>query len=260
MKKISAIIFLSIYGLLSAYSQGEIDDQEKIFYRNERTFAATICTNGYGLGFRYAKRLDGYRKSTYELELSYVKDEQETKISLNSAQTLGTSFVPGKVNAFYTLHTGIGYQKELFQKRDRGGISIRYFYNFGPTIGFLKPIYYLVIDSTGNPVPMKFELDAINNIQGKAAFYKGLDEIFLIPGAYGKFGFTFEFGKADQIFSAIETGIELNLFVKKIPIMANDQNRFSFFSFFLSYRFGKVIDAKFKSNPNKIDEIINKQQ
>jgi hypothetical protein len=259
MKTVTAIIFFIFYGLGSVFCQGEIDDQDKIFYRNERTFAGTLNTNGIGLGFRYAKRLDGFRKSTYELEFSYVKDDQETKISLNSSQTLGTSFVPGKVNAFYTLHLGIGYQKELFQKRDRGGISIRYFYNFGPTIGFLKPIYYLVYDSTGHAVPMKFELDAINNIQGKAPYYKGLGEIFIIPGAYGKFGFTFEFSKADQVFSAIETGIELNLFVKKIPIMANDNNKFSFFTFFLSYRFGKVIDAKFKSKTNKLDEIVAPQ-
>ena len=256
MKTVSAIIFLILYGLLSAYPQGEIDDQEKIFYRNERTFAGIVNTNGFGLGFRYAKRLDGYRKSTYELELSYVKDEKETKISLTSAQNFGSSFVPGKLNAFFTLHAGIGYQRELFQKRDRGGISIRYFYNFGPTIGILKPIYYMV---QGSQDPVKFEIDIGKNIEGKAPFYKGLNEISLVPGAYGKLGMTFEFSKADQIFSAIETGVELNLFVKKIPIMANDHNKFSFFSFFLSYRFGKVIDAKFNNTPNKVDEIINKQ-
>jgi hypothetical protein len=256
MKTVLAIIFLILFGLLSVFSQGEIDDQEKIFYRNERTFAATINTDGYGLGFRYAKRLDGFRKSTYELEFSYVKDEAETKISLNSSQQAGTSFVFGKVNAFYTLHAGIGYQRELFQKRDRGGISIRYFYNFGPSIGLLKPVYYMVKDSLK---PQKFEPDAISNIEGKAPFIKGLNETFIIPGAYGKFGFTFEFSKADKIFSAIETGIELNLFVKKVPIMANNSNKFAFLSLFLSYRFGKVIDAKFKSTPNKVDELINKQ-
>jgi hypothetical protein len=260
MKTVSAIIFLILCGLLSTYSQGEIDDQEKIFYRNERTFAAIINTNGYGLGFRYAKRLDGFRKSTYELGLFYVKDEAETKISLSSTQQVGTSFVFGKINAFYTLHTGIGYQRELFQKRDRGGISIRYFYNFGPSIGILKPIYYLYyVDSVKSNIPKKFELDAITNIEGKAPFFKGMNEIFIIPGAYGKFGFTFEFSKADQIFSAIETGAELNLFVKKVPIMANNTNQFAFFSLFLSYRFGKVIDAKFDSGPNKIDALINKQ-
>jgi hypothetical protein len=256
MKTVPAIIFFCFYGLLSAYSQGEIDDQEGIFYRNERTFAPIIKTEGYSFGFRYAKRLDGFRKSTYELELSYVKDESETKISFNSSQQVGSSFVYGKLNSFFTLHTGIGYQKELFQKRDRGGISIRYFYNFGPSIGILKPIYYL-FDNFEEP--QKFEPDVNANIQGKAPFIKGLDEIFIIPGAYGKFGFTFEFSKTDHIFSAIETGAELNLFVKKIPIMADNDTKFSFFSFFLSYRFGKVIDAKFKSDRNKIDDLINQQ-
>jgi hypothetical protein len=259
MKTVSVIILFILFGQLSAYSQGEIDDQNKIFYRNERTFAPTLNTDGYGFGFRYAKRLDGFRKSLYEIEFSYVKDEQETKISWNTSQGVGNSFVPGKINAFYTLRTGVGYQRELYQKRDRGGISIRYFYNLGPVLGILKPIYYYVIDSSGNQVPIKFQIDAINNIQGKAPYFKGFSEIFVIPGAYAKFGFTFEFSKSDKSFSALETGIGVNLFVKKVPIMANNSNKFAFFSIFLSYRFGKVIDAKFKSNPNKIDEVINKQ-
>jgi len=258
IKRVPVFLFIITCCLELTHSQGEIDDQEKVFYRNERTFAAIINTDGYGGGFRYAKRLDGYRKSTYELELSYVKDEEETKISLYSSQQLGSSFVPGKVNAFFTLRGGIGFQKEMFQKRDKGGISIRYFYNFGPVLGILKPIYYEVIDSSGNPVAIKFELDAINNIQGRAPFYKGLDEISLVPGAYGKFGLTFEFSRYDKTFSAIETGVALNIFTKKVPIMADNDNKFAYFTFFLSYRFGKIIDSQFNNKLNKVDEIISK--
>jgi len=257
MRKISAIFLLLVANLMIVYAQGEIDDQKKIFFRNERTFAGIINTEGYGFGFRYAKRLDGFKKSTYELEFSYVKDEEETKVSKYYSQQIGSSFVPGKVNAFFTLRAGVGFQKELFQKYDRGGISIRYFYNFGPVLGILKPIYYEVEKSKDSIVVKKFELDEISNIQGRAPFYLGMDEISLVPGAYCKFGFTFEFGRYDKTFSAIETGIALNIFTKKVPIMADNDNKFAYFTFFLSYRFGKIIDAQFKDDINKVDELLN---
>jgi hypothetical protein len=258
MKTISAILFLILLNLESAFSQGEIDTQSKILYRNERTYAVTLNSNGYSADFRYAKRLNAFKKSLYALEFSYIKHEKEAKAPISSQQ-LGNGFVFGKLNSFWALRTGVGLQKELFQKQDKGGISIRYFYHFGPVIGFLKPIYYeLGPDSTGHSPIVKFE-PHLSNIQNKAPFYDGLSELSVVPGAYGKFGFTFEFSKADQVFSAIEIGAELNLFVKNIPIMANDHNKLTFFSFFLSYRFGKVIDAKFNSTPNKIDEILKKR-
>jgi hypothetical protein len=256
MRTVSAILIFTLFIITSVFPQGEIDDQKKIFYRNERTFAATLNSNGYGGNFRYAKRLDGFRKSTYEIDLFYVKHEKEAKITIYSSQQLGNSFVFGKLNSFFTLHVGIGLQKEIFEKHDKGGISIRYFYNFGPTIGILKPIYYEVItDTSGSVVTMKFESHLIN-IQRKAPFYVGLKEISFVPGAYSKFGFTFEFSKSEKVISAIETGIAIDAFVKKMPIMANNENHWLFFSFFLSYRFGKVIDAQFKNKTTKLDEVL----
>lgn len=257
MKTISVILFFVLMSLKSAYPQGEIDTQNKILYRNERTYGLTLNSNGYGIDFRYAKRLDGFKKSLYAIELSYVKHEKEAKITLLSTQGLGNSFVFGKLNAFYTLRGGIGFQKELFQKQDKGGISIRYFYHIGPVIGFLKPIYYEVAtDTSGNIVTMKFE-SHLTNIQRKAPFYEGLKELSLIPGAYGKLGFTFEFSKNDEVFSAIETGMALDAFIKVIPIMANNENHWLFFSFFLSYRFGKVIDSQFKNKSTKLDKVLS---
>lgn len=255
MKIILVILFISLTLTQKLYSQGEIDDQKKLFYRNERTFAVIINTDGYGGGFRYAKRLDATRKSTYEVEFSYVKDEEEVKVPPYASQGFGSSFVPGKLNAFFALRGGIGYQKELFQKRDKGSISIRYFYNFGPVLGIVKPIYYKVDNGKGEEI-MKYDASVIDNIVGKASFFKGIDEISLVPGAYGKFGLTFEFSKSDAIFNAIETGMAMNLFPKKIPIMDDNDNKFGFFTFFLSYRFGKIIDAQFDSKINKVDELV----
>jgi hypothetical protein len=245
------------------FAQGEIDDQEKIFYRNERTFAAFLTSTGIGGNFRYAKRITAFKKTLYEIDLVNIKHPKEVKMSTSSTTLASRSFVYGKLNHFYNLRAGIGLQKEIFQKFDKGGISIRYFYNLGPTLGIKKPIYYYIyqISADGQITGQKIEKFDITQhvdprIMSRASYFNGIGEISFTPGLYGKVGFTFEFGKYDEILHAIEAGVILDAFLKKIPIMAIENNKQVFFSMFLSYRFGKIIDSRFKSKKTPIDEII----
>ncbi|MBN1952152.1 MAG: hypothetical protein JW801_13200 [Bacteroidales bacterium] len=264
MKKIAAILICLILPLHFILAQGEIDEEEKIFFRNEQTYAITLNTHGLSGGFRYARRIDAFRKTIYDAEFAQIKDAEEIKITFSSSSQIGGSFVYGKLNSFGTLRAGIGLQKELFRKYDKGGISIRYFYCGGPSIGFTKPIYYDIITINYTPdgqqtdgiERMKFEPHVLNNILRKAPFYVGLTETRVIPGLYGKFGFTFEFSKKDMVFNALEVGVVMDAYIKKIPIMANENNTWYFPAFFLSYRFGKVIDSQFKPGKNKIDELL----
>jgi hypothetical protein len=264
MKTVTAILFFILITIIPAFTQGEIDDQEKIFYRNERTYAILLNTNGWGGNFRYAKRINGFKKTLYEIDLSKIKHEKELKITFSSSQQFGTSFVYGKLNTLFTLRGGIGIQKELFTKEDKGGISIRYFYTLGPSIGLQKPVYYEIFvaspDSlSGIPYEtkiVKFESHLLDQIQRRAPFYVGLKELSIVPGLYCKFGFTFEFGKNDASFNAIETGVIVDAFIRKIPILANNQNHWYFPGFFVSYRFGRIIDAQLKKPPSKLDNIL----
>ncbi len=264
MRPLAYILFFFLFATCRLSAQGEIDEQEKIFYRNEKTYAATLSTNGFAGNFRYAKRLDARRKTLYEIGFTYIKHEKEYKISSNSTPNLSGRFVFGKTNSLFSLRMGIGSQKELYRKEDKGGISIRYFYNFGPSFGLQKPVYYDVIvleeDVNGDNVyvrkRMKFEPHVLDVVQ-RAPFYVGLDEITLIPGIYGKFGFTFEFSKADEAFNAIEVGLVVDAYIKKIPIMANEHNHFIFPAGYISFRFGKVIDSQFSGRKrNKLDEVL----
>ena len=252
-----------IFSNCLTFAQGEIDDQEQIFYRNERTFAAFLTSTGVGGSFRYAKRITAFKKTLYEIDLVSIKHPKEVKISTTISTLAGRSFVYGKLNHFYNLRAGIGLQKEIFQKFDKGGISIRYFYNFGPILGIKKPIYYNIyeISADGTITGQKIEKFDITQhvdprIMSKASYFKGIDEISFTPGLYGKAGFSFEFGKYDEILHAIETGIIFDAFLTRIPIMAIENNKQVFFSLFLSYRFGKVIDSRFKRRKTAIDEII----
>ena len=66
-------------------------------------------------------------------------------------------------------------------------------------------------------------------ITGRASFFKGFDEISVIPGAFGKFGLTMEFGRNEQIINALEAGLVVDAFIKKVPIMATEDNHWLFF-------------------------------
>jgi hypothetical protein len=254
------ILFLCI-GNLKLYCQGELDTQDKIFYRNERTYAFLLNSNGFGFNFRYAKRIDAFRKTLYEVEFNHLKHPKEIKARL---YTTNRNIVFGQLNSVYTLKGAIGYQKEFFQKRDLGSISIRYFTNGGLSLAMLKPVYFEYQDNvTGEPYYDKFQQHG--NFIGKGPFVKGINEISMVPGLYGKIGLSFEYSKIDKIYHALEFGMAFDAYAKKVKIMDTPANKILyllpddqfFITLFVSYRFGKVIDTQFNPKHNAIDNMIS---
>jgi hypothetical protein len=148
------------------------------------------------------------------------------------------------------LNLAYGRQHEVFKKFDIGGVAIRYFYGGGPSIGFYKPIYYEILYPVSlydySIVTEKFNesIHQAIDIYGRAPFLKGLDEIKVVPGLYAKAGVNFEYSKYDEILHAIEIGASVQIYPRRIPIMANDDNNFLYLSIFASYRFGRIIDPK----------------
>jgi hypothetical protein len=83
----------------------------------------------------------------------------------------------------------------------------------------------------------------------------GFDELKLIPGLYGKAGFSFEYSHKDAVLHALEAGISITAYPKEIPIMATEYNNWLFFTLHVGYRFGRIIDiseaARSKSRKEK---------
>lgn len=240
-------VFFMLINSVSLSGQGELNTQRRTLYRNERTFGIFLNSNGLGADFSYAERLNARNHRLYQVELLYLKHPKEVKIT-NSIYT-NKSFVFGKINNFYEIRGQWGTQSEIYRKNDANGISVRYFYTLGPTIGLLKPIYYEIWVNSGSPTdPYTLKVDKFNtsihqlDIYGKARFTEGLDEISIIPGASAKFGFSFEFSKMDKVVNSIEFGAGFDIFPRKIPLMANEMNQLFYLNLFAGYRFGKVID------------------
>ena len=245
--KISAFIILTFINI-QLYSQGEIVEEPKILYKNERSIAGFITSNGYGGDFRYGKRVNARQQILYQVDFMILKHIKEIKLSNNYFNTR-QNFVFGKINNLFEIKGFIGRQHEIFRKNDKGGISIRYNYNIGPVIGILKPIYYEIVDSIdAQRLIVYTKIDKFStsieqtDIMGRATFFKGFNELSIIPGGSIKAGLSFEYSREDIKINALEVGLGLDIFPKKIPILASDRNSNYFINLIVSYRFGRVID------------------
>jgi len=253
-----------IFSCTNLIAQGEIDEQDKIFYRNEKTFAFLLNSNGLGINYRFARRMDAFRKTIYDFDLVTIKHPKEVKTPVTQYY-FTKRIIYGKLNEFYNFRLGIGLQNEMFRKVDKGGVSIRRYFAFGPVVGITKPIYYIIgIDANGDAtfdseIVEKFSMNQhlqTYTIKSKASYFKGFNEISFIPGLYGKLGIMFEFSKQDEKIHALDGGITFDAFIKKVPIMATENNSRFFISLFVSYRFGKVVNARFNQKKTGIDEIL----
>jgi hypothetical protein len=265
MKKLLIIAVIFLFGAITLHAQGELDQQPKVFFRNEQSFGILLNSDGIGISYREAKRIDYRNKWLLEFDGGTLKNQKEFKQSSPLAQ--GGSYIFGKLNSTFYLRAGFGRQHELFKKTDLGGIAVRYFYSAGPVLAILKPIYYRVyylIPGTGNEYEEKDEkfdnsMAAAQDIYGKASFIKGFNEISILPGLYAKAGFNFEYSKEDKIIHAVEFGGQLNAFPKKVPIMAASNNKALFFSLFISYRFGMILDP-LDPESNKLSNIFRRKR
>ncbi len=249
MKKLGfiAVFFLLIFP--EVFSQGEIDEQQKLFFRNERTFGITLYSTGYGGSYRYGKRINFFNQKLYEIGLNVIKHPKEVRTSNPWFQD-SKRFVFGKENVFFNLHVGLGFQRIKYKKVDKGGIAVRFLYAGGLSLGILKPVYYEVLtpvslyEYTLTTEKFNAALHKPTDIYGRASFFKGFGEIQVVPGLYGRVGVNFEFGKRDPLVSAIEIGVTLDAYYKKVRIMASDDNKQFFPAIYASFRFGKIVDPR----------------
>jgi hypothetical protein len=264
MKKLLVVAVFLICGGAWLSAQGDIDEQQKVFFRNEKSYGLLLNSDGIGLSYRQAKRIDYRNKRLLEFEIGTLKHPKEYKVYNMYAQGSGT-FVYGKLNTVIFIRGGIGHQHEIYKKVDLGGVAIRYFYSAGPVLAIYKPIYYRVLYLIqGNEYGLKEEKFDINVLQptdiySRASFTKGLNETKVLPGVYAQGGFNFEYSKEDKVIHAIEVGAQINAFPKKIPIMATSDNKAIFFSLFVSYRFGVIVDPLHPED-TKLANLFNRKK
>ncbi len=240
MKQILLLFIILLLPIVKLFSQGEIDDEKKVFFRDEKSWAFFIRDNGIGFNFRKGKHINAFRKYIWEVDMHYIRHTKEKRIYNYNTQSGG--FVYGKMNFAWSTNFGIGFQHQLFDKNDKNGVAIRAFYTAGPSILLLKPIYYEI--SNGITIEdKKFYLSKTQGypyVIGRSSFFKGIDETKINPGAFVKGGFSFEYGKRDRSIVALELGAMVSAYLNEFEIIWDDKTHFVY-SIFINFRWGKVI-------------------
>lgn len=244
MVKHIVILLLVVLSCDIVMAQGDIDTEKKILYRNEWSIGAIVKTNGFEMDFRSGKFVNMFKKNLLDFGIGFIKHPQQYR-AVNPYYTGYSGYCFGKKNFCFELFYTMGRQRMLFQKADLNSVEIRVFYMGGVTLAFLKPIYYEILKYKNlNTYTESEKFDVVNHnpveTLGPSEFSKGFSEIKVVPGVEGKAGLSVEIGKKDTHLIALEAGVKLSAYAKKLDIMAQKRNPQFICALFLSFRFGRV--------------------
>jgi hypothetical protein len=226
------------------------EEEGVLIYHKHTIFGLAARTTGYGAFLELGRMKDRNVTTIYQMEFSEIKDPKERKDQV--FQDVGfftvanTPFIYGKQNFFYSMKFGYGQLRRLGDKGNKNGVSVQANYLGGISVGIERPYYIRVITTQGQePEYIKYQ-EGVNDgdFLGQSIFsgpglFKGWGESKINPGLYGKGGLRFDYGRFNEVVSAIEVGLTAEVFAREVPIMVNDFNQRFFFSAYISILFGK---------------------
>ncbi len=220
-----------------------------VLYKKEISFLAAIQTNGFYFGYSLGKIQKYYKTKYLYFDFGKLRDSREYKVNqaYNSNGFLG-NYIYGKQNDLWLMKAGRGITRYLSEKSRNKGVAIGLKFEGGITLGITKPYYIQIKDKVDNGITIKDirysdeTKEAFLNketILGYSGFRKGLGELGVIPGAFGRVSFSMDPGAFEKSVRAINVGLAIDVFSRRVPILANETNRFIFANFFLNIQFGK---------------------
>ena len=227
-----------------------------VVYDFETLFEGRIHTQGFAFGYKKG-RLRSYYRTTYKnFEFGYIKDRREQRTNRNlviGGERISSAFVFGKANELFTFRYSYGEKRFLSEKTRRRGLAVALIYEGGATLGILKPYSIEVIRTApDDPKDQFLETITFNEevsdqflderiIYGGASFLDGWGSVTPTVGLHAKVGMQWALGAFDQKAKAFETGIMLDIFPRKIPLLIEQEgisNSFYFAKLYISFLFG----------------------
>jgi hypothetical protein len=241
---LAVIVFL---GASVAGAQQTIYDETRVLYRSQWSGGITVHGDGWGIQAYRGIHRTAKHVRLYGLEIVGMKHPKEVK-SFNPYYDNSRGYFYGKTNALTIIRPTIGGKHLITDKIRRSGVEVNWVWGIGPSIGLAKPVYLQIGKPDAIPyvtiVTERYDpsVHDVQNIYGRASWFKGVGEIVPYFGGFGRFGFNFEHsGHADGI-KAIEVGCTIDAYPEVVPIMAEMEgvtNKQFFFEFYLAIQFGK---------------------
>lgn len=226
------------------------EEEGVIAYQKHTVFGLKLVNDGYG-GFLEIGRAQSIKKSLlFQLDISERKHIKEQKQS--NPDYAGPGLIFGKINFFYPVKLGVQQQILLGNKSNKNGVSVTANFGGGISLGLIRPYFVDVYDTAKNPLQRKSiryesadsslfsDNSKLYNLQATGpSLTKGWGNLKLTPGAYTKAAVRFDYGKYNEVVSAIEIGMTAEYYSKKIPQLVYTAPKNLFVNIYVSVMFGK---------------------
>jgi hypothetical protein len=218
------------------------EEEGEIVFNKQSVFGIKLATDGYGITYELGKFKSPRRSTLYQLEISEKKHRKEKKLAASiDNQFQINSVVFGKTNNFYQLKLGIAQQQVIGGKGNKNGVAVSAIYGGGLSVGFLKPYYVDVEDSSNNRSRERYpEIVDKNYFElGAAGFTVGWDAVKIRPGAYVKAAMRFDYGRLNETVTAIEVGLGAEFYSTKMSQIIYSKEKQLFFNAYISLLLGR---------------------
>ena len=247
--------FLIVALLLVQINFAQTTNKKGILYFHEACGGFSLNTNGWNINGGFANVESMGKKISFDFELRSLKNPKEVRQSMTSSITFGDTinpkaFIYGKQNSLFTLSALAGSTIDLGRKADKSGVDVSLKYSAGLSLGMLKPYGLMLIYQNDSQSRSFLKSQTFNeageqkfldwySIYGGAGFLKGLGKTKFTPGAIAKVSLSFDWAEFDEYIKAIEVGVCLNAFTKKLPVMVVENNQQFYPSMYASIQLGK---------------------
>jgi hypothetical protein len=217
------------------------EEEGVIAFRKSSAYAIKANTDGYGFSYEIGRAQSIRWMLLFQLELSERKHPKEVKQSNPSAPT--APIIYGKLNFFYPVKLGVQEQYLLGNKSNKNGVSVSANVGGGLTLGLLRP-YEVEVDKLGVKTYVRYNSpDSLLFVNGPyyggPGLSRGWKGMKVIPGLYVKTALRFDYGRFNEIISALEVGLQAEAYTKKIAQMLSNKQKQTFFSAYVTLLFGK---------------------
>lgn len=225
-------------------------EEGALVFNKQTAFGVRLNTDGWGLMLEKGKMKNVVTTNFISLEINVKKDPKEKKLnnllSNSGFLQIGSPYVYGKQNSFYQIKPTFGQMRLLGGKTNKNGVAVQGIYGVGISIGLERPYYVRVQDSGPSGTrDIKYSvadsalfLGPGNIIMGTGLRY-GWNQLKIIPGAHAKAALRFDYGRFNELVSAIEVGMNIEAYSRKVNIMLNNPSHQVFFNGYISILFGR---------------------
>lgn len=217
------------------------EEEGVIAHKKHIAFGLKLTTDGYGIFFEKGIARSVKKGMLFQMEITERKHQKEVK--LNNPNGQSAPLIYGKLNYVYPVKLGVQLQYLLGNKSNKNGVSITANVGGGIVLSVLRA-YEVEVDKGGERTYVRYDspdsLLFVNGpFYGGPNFGQGWSHLKVTPGIYLKPAVRFDYGRFNELMTAIEVGLTGEFYAKKIPQMLYNKQQQFFFGAYVALTFGK---------------------